>query len=278
VYIRNRLDYISSRTQQAVDWPGEERTNDLINKSEGLFVWVYIVSEYLRTAPHPDRKLSTLLYQTNLSAISTDAKMDKLYSEVLSTCAWSDEDFFNDYHLVMRAIMAAKTPLSLPALKFLHRQHAELDIDGVFRPLTSLLTGPFDQNQPIQILHQSFRNFITCRAQLSLNHQRFYVSEREHSHKLATLCLHVLNEDLTPHIPGTGYLSESTSNTKGIPSVVHSDVSEVVWYACVFGRTISSKSRVRRRRHFLIAYGNFWRKTGSPTLDESFASSCRPTV
>jgi hypothetical protein len=44
----------------------------------------------------------------------------------------------------------------------------------------------------------------------------------------------VLNEDLTPHIPGTGYLSESASNTKGIPSIVHSDVSEVVWYACRF--------------------------------------------
>jgi hypothetical protein len=44
----------------------------------------------------------------------------------------------------------------------------------------------------------------------------------------------VLNEDLTPHTPGTGYLSESSLNTKGIPSIVPSDVSEAAWYGCRF--------------------------------------------
>jgi hypothetical protein len=234
VYIRNRLRYISSRRRLAIEWPGVERTIDLINKSEGLFIWVSIVSEYLRTATHPDRKLSTLLYQRNLSGVSTDAKMDALYSEVLSTCNWADEDFVHGYHLLMGAIMAAKAPLSSTALKSLHRQHAELDIDGVLRPLSSLLTGLFDQDQPIHILHLSFRDFITCRAQSSLIHRCYFVSEKEHNQRLAILCLHVLNEDLTLHTPGTGYLTESSSDTEGIPSVVPSDVSEIVWYACRF--------------------------------------------
>jgi hypothetical protein len=160
--------------------------------------------------------------------------MDALYSEVLSTCKWADEDFVHGYHLLMGAIMAAKAPLSSIALKSLHRQHVELDIDGVLRPLSSLLTGLFDQDQPIHILHLSFRDFITCRAQSSLIHQRYYVSETEHNQRLAILCLHVLNEDLTSHTPGTGYLSASQSDTKGIPSIVPSDISEVVWYACRF--------------------------------------------
>jgi hypothetical protein len=43
-------------------------------------------SEYLRTAIPPDRKHSTLLYQRNLSGVSMDAKMNALYSEVLSIC------------------------------------------------------------------------------------------------------------------------------------------------------------------------------------------------
>jgi hypothetical protein len=234
VYIRNRLHYISSRKQLAVEWPGEERTSDLISRSGGLFVWVSIVSEYLRTAAHPDRKLSTILYERNLSDISMDAKMDALYSEVLSTCNWADKDFVDDYHLIMGTIMATKAPLSLIALKSLHRQQAELDIDGVLRPLSSLLTGLFDKNQPIHILHLSFRDFITCRAQSSLIHQRFYINEKEHNRRLATVCLQVLNEDLTSHTPGTGYLNESASDIEGIPSIVPSDVSETVWYACRF--------------------------------------------
>jgi hypothetical protein len=234
VYIRNRLRYISSRKRLAIEWPGEARTNDLINKSGGLFIWVSIVSKYLRTATHPDRKLSNLLYQTNISGISTDAKMDALYSEVLSTCDWADEDFVHGYYLLMGAIMAAKAPLSSIALKSLHRQQAELDIDGVLRPLSSLLTGLFDHDQPIHILHLSFRDFITSRAQSSPIHQHYYIHEKEHNQRLAILCLHVLNEDLTSHTPGTGYLSESSLNTKGIPSIVPSDVSEAMWYACRF--------------------------------------------
>jgi hypothetical protein len=85
----------------------------------------------------------------------------------------------------MGLIMAAKTPPSLPALKSLHRRHAEVDADGVVRPLGSLLTGLFDQDQPIHILHLSFRDFITCRAKLSLIHQRYYVNEKEHNQRLA---------------------------------------------------------------------------------------------
>ena len=231
VYIRDRLHYISSRKRLAVEWPGEARTNDIIKKSEGLFVWVSIVSEYLRTATHPDRKLSTLLYERNLSGVSMNAKMDALYSEVLCTCDWDDEDFVHDYHLLVGAIMAAKMPLSSRALKSLHRINVELDVDGVLWPLSSLLTGLSDQDQPIHILHLSFRDFITFRAQSSLTHQRYYVNEKEHNQRLATLCLHVLTVDLTSHTPGTGYLSEST---EGIPSIDSSDVSETVWYACRF--------------------------------------------
>jgi hypothetical protein len=160
--------------------------------------------------------------------------MDALYFEVLSTCDWADKDFVHDYHLLMGAIVGAKTPLSLAALKSLHRRHTELDADGTLQPLSSLLIGIFDQDQPIHILHLSFRDFITCRAQSSVNHQHFYVSEKEHSQRLAILCLHVLNEDLTSDTPGTGYLCDSVANTEGIPSVVQSDVSEVVWYACRF--------------------------------------------
>jgi hypothetical protein len=234
VYIRDRLHYISSRKRLAVEWPGEARTNDLINKSEGLFVWVSIVSEYLRTATHPDRKLSTLLYERNLSGVSMNAKMDALYSEVLCMCDWDDEDFVHDYHLLVGAIMAAKTPLSSRALKSLHRINVELDVDGVLWPLSSLLTGLSDRDQPIHILHLSFRDFITSRAQSSLIHQRYYISEKEHNQRLATLCLHVLNEDLTSHTPGTGYLSKSASDIKGIPSIDPSEVSEAVWYACQF--------------------------------------------
>jgi hypothetical protein len=216
------------------DWPGGQRTKDFTDKAEGLFIWVYIVTEYLRTVARPDKKLSTLLYERNLSGFPAEEKMDALYAEILASIDWSDEDSVQDYQLLAGAIIAAKTPLSLSTLQSLHRANLGLDIAGALLPLSSLLTGLFDNNQPIQILHLSFRDFLTYRAQSSSVHKRFHVSEKEHSHRLAILCLHVLNEDLTSETPGAGYLTGSTPDTEGIPFVNKSDISEVLWYSCRF--------------------------------------------
>jgi hypothetical protein len=233
-YARDRLRYISSRRRFAADWPGAQRTQDLIVKAEGLFVWVSIVSEFLRTVAHPDQKLSTLLYQKKRSGISAEAKMDALYAEIFSTCDWDDDDFVQDYHSLMGTIMAAKSPLSSSSLRSLHRNNPTLEIDGVLRPLSSLLTGVFEDNQPVQILHLSFRDFITGRAQSSVIYQRFHASEEEHNQKLAILCLRVLSEDLTSNTPGAGYLTGLMPDTEGIPSVDKSHISEVLCYACRF--------------------------------------------
>jgi hypothetical protein len=111
----------------------------------------------------------------------------------------------------MGAIIAAKSPLSIRALQSFHGGSLTAPASAVLRPLGSLLTGLTNINQPIRILHLSFRDFITVRAQLSSTSERFYLDEKEHSQRLALLCLLILNESLTKGIPGTGYLVGDTS-------------------------------------------------------------------
>jgi hypothetical protein len=233
-YIRDRLQYIASRRQLPVDWPGEQRIHDFTQQAEGLFIWVSTVIDYLLSAAYPDRKLSTLLYDRNLQHIPAEAKMDALYAEVLGTCDWSDHDFVHDYKLVMGAIMAVKTPLSASALKSLYREHQALEVEEILRPLDSVLTGVANPSNPIQIIHLSFRDFLTHRAELSPARIHFKIAEKEHNQQLALLCLHVMNEDLTYGIPGTGYLSVSMPETNNNPRLDKLQVSEVLWYACRF--------------------------------------------
>jgi hypothetical protein len=165
--IRDRLQYIASRRNLPVSWPGEQRMHDLTQQAEGLFVWVSTIVEYLLTATYPDRKLSALLYERNMQHIPAETKMDALYAEVLDACSWDDHDFVHDYELVIGAILAVKTPLSTRALQSLYREHPILDIQEVLRPLSSVLTGVFNPSHPIQIIHLSFRDFLTHRAQFS---------------------------------------------------------------------------------------------------------------
>jgi hypothetical protein len=234
LYVRDRLHYIARRRRLAVDWPGEQRIHDFTQQAEGLFVWVSTVIEYLLTAAYPDRKLSTLLYERSMQHFHAEAKMDALYAEVLSTCDWNDRDFVQDYKLVIGAIMALKTPLSATALQSLHRGQPTPEVEEVVRPLSSVLTGAVNPSHPIQIVHLSFRDFLTHRAQLSLTHTFFQVSEKQHSQRLALLCLRVMNEDLMCGIPGTGYLNGLFQERNCIPQLDKSQLSEVLWYACRF--------------------------------------------
>jgi hypothetical protein len=234
LYIRDRLQYISSRRQLGSDWPGEQRILDFTRQAEGLFIWAYTVSEYLLTAAYPNRQLSRLLYERNLSSARAEAKMHVLYAEVLSACDWSDHDFVHDYKLVIGAIIAVKTPLSSSAIQSLHLEHPTLEVNEVLCPLSSVLTGFVNESHPIRIIHLSFRDFLTYRPQSSSVHEYFQVNEREHSQRLALLCLRVLNEDLTTDTPGTGYLTGLTAETESIPPLEESQVTEVLWYACRF--------------------------------------------
>src|SRR6202042_3807118 len=84
LYIRDRLQYILSRRKLGSDWPGEQRILDFTRLAEGLFIWVYTVSEYLLTAAYPDRQLSTLLYESNLSSPRAQIVLHMLYERVLS--------------------------------------------------------------------------------------------------------------------------------------------------------------------------------------------------
>ena len=234
LYAKERLRHVAFLKRMGADWPGLKLTVDFTNKADGLFMWAFAVSKFLSTTTYPDKKLKKLLYKRNSSGLQAEAKMDMLYADILNSCDWDDEDFVRDYKLIVGAIIALKTPLSISALQSLYRSNSGLIVHEVLRPLSSLLTGLDNERQPIRTLHISLREFLTCRAQHSPEYQRFSIDEEEHSQRLALMCLVVMNEELTDDIAGTGYLTAKPLETKGIPKIADSDVSEVLRYSCKF--------------------------------------------
>jgi hypothetical protein len=211
------------------DWPGPKLTEAFKQRAGGLFLWVSTVCRYLRESIDPDNELQLLVSSNRTSELSAEEKMDKLYSTILRGCNWRDKAFSEGYQLLMGAIMAARTPLSAGALEALHGASLKLTVKTILQPVASLLTGIDKPDEPIQPLHLSFRDFITSRA-LSTPSSEFYISEEEHSARLALLCLTTLNEKFHPDAPGLGYLG---GPDEGIPQV-GADLSEEVWYACRF--------------------------------------------
>jgi hypothetical protein len=236
LYAQDRLRRIALRKRLAPDWPSEKLSNEFAEKAEGLFIWVWAVSEYLSSKKTYDAAGKFILFLRNpsLSGLPAEAKMDELYSQILSNCDWGDGSFAGMYNETIGSIVALKTPLSLPAINALHRFDPTLRFDEVLRSLSSLFTGLGDTNRPIRMIHVSFRDFVTGRARFTPSCQQFYLHERTHSGRLALFCLRVLNDDLRGDIRGTGYLSKCVPETKGIPDISGDDISEALWYACRF--------------------------------------------
>lgn len=232
-YARDRLRDIASRKRLSLDWPGNERTEEFITRAEGLFIWVTVFSRYLRDTTHPDKKLKLMLERSAKpsSGVGSEKLLDNLYASILATCDWDDEDFVEGYHMFMGAIIAAKTPLSTSALQSLHRTSEAIEATEVVGRLRSVLVGHSDPHQPIQLLHISLHEFLTVRSPTQAT---FYLDKKDHSRRLALLCLAVLNEDLKEGLPGTGYLKSKSEDIKGIPNIPNGTISEEIFYACEF--------------------------------------------
>jgi hypothetical protein len=235
IYVADRLRHIGYQRHLSDDWPGRELSNEFRTKAEGLFIWVSMMSEYLSSdrTYDPTSKLRSLLFNTSRKGLPPETKMDKLYADILNSCDWSDEEFAEMYGLVMGSIMAAKMPLTASGIQSLH-QTTPIEVVDLLRPLKTVFTGVDEEGQCVRIVHASFRDFVTHRAQLIPDYLRFHVSEKAHSQRFALLCLCVLNKDLETEIAGTGYLSGQLTEVEGIPNITQGQIGEALWYACCF--------------------------------------------
>lgn len=201
-----------------------------------------------------------------VQGLPANKKMDALYASILEFCAdWEDADFLADYHLVMGAIMVAKRPLSLIALKALHGgSHAmELSINLLLQRFGSVLVGFKTNHEPIRLLHMSFREFITNSANNAQHTRKYYISEKAHSQRLASLCLKTMVRELpAAEIHGTGYLKRPFDDPPGIPEVT--GVSEQLLYSCeswsnhITDVTEPNPTILKYLRAFFMNYVTIW--------------------
>ncbi|KZP10573.1 TPR-like protein, partial [Athelia psychrophila] len=248
------------------NWPDEALIAELELLAEGLFIWIATICSYLRSTYNPRAKLDALLARTLPQGLDPAEKIYILYASILEICVnWEDPDFVQDYHLVVGAIMAAKRPLSLIALKALHGSShpIALSADILLERFGSVLVGFKTDHEPIRMLHLSFREFVTKHADNDQHTRKFYVSEKLHSGRLAELCIQTMVRELSAaEIQGTGYLNRHDDDPPDIPEVT--GVSEQLLYSCdswndhVSDVTQPSHIMVKHLRVFLLHHTIMW--------------------
>ncbi|KZO90424.1 TPR-like protein [Calocera viscosa TUFC12733] len=222
-YLQQRLTELAQKRRKGAGWPGSPAQTSMAAKSEGLFLWARVVTNFLLGAANPERQLQIVISAAGSSSVKE--KMEQIYAAVLETGPWDeDEDFVQGYHLYMGALIAGKEPLSCAILNDLYGSDI-CQAQTIFGILGALLTGWERIYEPVRLIHLSLRDYLTSQPPT-----RYSLSETDHSRQLALQCVKALNYGLTQQ-----NATQSVSPpVQDIQTSTSAPLPPVMVYACGF--------------------------------------------
>src|SRR5258708_31124537 len=231
-YIHSQvLELKDLRRVTADNWPPDFEQK-LVTHAGGLFVWVSIVMGYLKNESiDPVAALKGLLdldaYRDNVPA---EKKLDVLYTAILSKCNWEDETFRHDYPIIMGAIVWAKSRLSITAWAILLSPLLKTSLENIISELRPLLSGTDQPSTPIQLLHQSLRDYL---KRHDVNRVWTKLESAANEERLAFRCFQVTNDEIRK-VAGLGII-EDLDELEVMPMIPQTNISEHLAYACRYG-------------------------------------------
>jgi len=233
---RNRMQMVAV-ARGLTEWPKEDAIEQFTKKSEGLPIWVTVVSSFLLDSSEPKGAFSRLLEQ-HRSSSSPDNEIDSLYNTVLDACGnWKEESFVSSLPLVLGILLLVQRPLSVKSIQCFYQERDILHemlpniIHGLRPFLTTVQSSPptsiytFSLFDPLEFVHLTVRDFLWKQPRVKISLLRC-------QNELALHCLQALNSGLTDHMPGVGWLNDE--DLEGVPIIPKDSVSEVLRYSSEF--------------------------------------------
>lgn len=191
VYIKHRL-----RDQTDI----QHRIYLVIRHAEGLFIWARVACDLIVNADDINALLEEL---------GKEVKLDHLYKTALGQSKPKDEPSQRAMVTVLQMILAARQPLSIAEMEKLCPR-PEI-VQSVVARLSSLLLYE-DREDPIRLLHTTFREFLTVQARAG----DYFIQFKTGHCTLASGCLSLLSHQFKNGNPDPDLL-DPTSKRKDIP-------------------------------------------------------------
>jgi AAA ATPase domain len=182
VYLRSRFAAIYQEKCRLMPnvqrpWPSEEVLDQLVQQSSGSFIFAATLVDFINDG-------SDLPHLKLRKALGTHNGLDPLYDQVFSDAQRSPH-----FEQVIGTIMLVAEPLSIKNLGFLlqvEAGHVLLALLGI----QSALVVPEDDDQPVQLVHTSLRDFlVTCSRS-----QEWYIHPLIHHLRITIDCLKAIVE------------------------------------------------------------------------------------
>ena len=233
----------------ASDWPGLDRINALVEKSDGLFIYAATICRFIKNHGHwsPDNLLRIFIPSDPIDrprkrrrieatpSTSPFLELDKIYTYILEHSLKRIEDpqdqkeIASEVREVISTIAILFQPQSVTTLSYI------LDMDQStiqlrLKHLGSLLSIPDNDNSPIRTLHPSFRDFLFDNKRCTSHH--FSSTESVDHIRLSKLCFDILSEHLRQDICNVQRSGISVSDVE--VSTIQQAIPHEVEYACTY--------------------------------------------
>jgi NACHT domain len=235
VFLKHELEKIREEHALSRDWPGEQTIKVLVERADGLFIYVATICRFVGDPKWLPEERLPLVLQGDSDGQAPTRKLDEMYFQVLRHSVTGDCDerekptLSNRFRQVVGTIVTLFESLSVAALTELLAVSARMAL-VTLNPLSSVLDIPKHQDHPIRLVHPSFRDFLLDK-QRCLDDQ-FWIDERRVHTDLAEHSLRLMSNALRRNgcnLPTPGALSsEVDRNTVDIYLPVH------LQYACQY--------------------------------------------
>ena len=213
LFLQTRLVDIArnrSHCDVAEGWPLSSDIDILCKKADGLFIYASTAVKFVASRHHqPPQRLTVLISLPQSTAHEGQSGLNTLYTEILrqAYCDLDPDDQNPDNQEVYRhfrsavgAVLLAFNPLSMEILSHLHDFNTPSAISTALNPLHSLLLVPEAMEDPVQVFHKSFPDFLMdpkrCRD------TRFFVDPAIHHTEILLSCLQMMEQGLKRNICG----------------------------------------------------------------------------
>lgn len=242
LFMSDRFEEIRRKHSLPQEWPGEKTIQDLVNIASPLFISAATICRFIADRKwDPEKRLALVLGSATSSNIATShiSKLEHTYIPVFEQILRSgdeeeDEDereqLIHEYRVIVGTIIILANPLSLISLASL-LEIPSSDVNRRLDFLHSVLSVPHDQNAPIQIFHQSFRDFLLhpkIRTKTD-----FWVDEKQMHKETLFRCINVMTRAKSGlsrnicQLPNDGVLRDEISD-----QIIRDHIPAELQYSC----------------------------------------------
>jgi hypothetical protein len=230
-----RVDYNTTLPEELKlpsDWPGVETIKRLTTMAIPLFIFAATACRFIGDyrVDSPSQQLSKFL---QLSIGSNGSYLDQTYRPVLQSMIANVPEqnaiqITEQFRHIVGSIVCLVEPLSTRALSELLDVSVSV-VDSRLRALHSVLSIPPNLDEPVRILHSSFRDYLTDVTERQSN--KFWVDEPHTHAELLKGCLRVMSANLRQDI--CNLVSPGTSRSEVSRSKVDQHIPPALQYACL---------------------------------------------